>query len=191
MDALNEYTMIEVDSGPMMGMGARDLLQVPWVFFAPRETQPFTPRELENLGKYLSGGGFLMADAGLEIGSTIDIFIRQTITDALSRVGKSVRFKRLRDSHPIYHSFFDFDGPPPAILAPVGGTGRDNLRYMVGVKIEGRWASVISYQNLAATWDNATNSTDSSRHLQFGINTVVFALVQEGGITPRLGLPER
>lgn len=183
VEAVNEYTSIEVDLTSILELGSRELRKAPWIFLAPEQTISFADYEIKNLGKYFEEGGFLLADAGLEIGSGRDVFIRQAIKDALNSVGARTRFRRLRQSHPIYHCFFDFDGPPPAIVGGVGGVGRGNPDYLIGVELGRRLVAVISYQNLAATWENMANSTDTARHLQFGINTIVFALTQEGGIT--------
>jgi len=191
VEAVNEYSGIQVDFAPLLGLDSRELHETPWIFLAPVETKEFTELELKNLGRYLEGGGFLLADAGLEIGGEQDVFIRHLIREALASLGRRVRFRRLRESHPIFHCFFDFDGPPPAILSSGVGVGKDNPGYLVGVEVEGHLAAVISYQDLAATWENLANTTDATRHLQFGINTIVFALTQEGGMTPKVVLPGR
>ena len=51
---------------------------------------------------------------------------------------------------------------------------------------------MISYQNLGIAWENIPVYQDkklyldNTRLLQFGINTIVFALTQEGSITNRV-----
>ena len=62
----------------------------------------------------------------------------------------------------------------------------------MGVELDGRLAVVLSYQSLGYGWENTPNRfttteyRDNSRLLQFGINTIVFALTQEGSITNRV-----
>ena len=199
-DALNEYTHIQTDITARLPLSSKELLEIPWVLIPPIQFT-LTEGELENLGRYLVGGGFLLIDAGVCMGCDIDAFMRQMVKEALARVGQEARFFRLPNNHPLYHSFFDFDSPPRPIIMfnPFGssgsgspGEGRGNVDYMVGVEVEGRLAVVLSYQNLLFSWENAGYRNDkqlygdNSRVLQFGINLVVFALTQEGSITNRV-----
>ncbi|NKB67433.1 MAG: DUF4159 domain-containing protein [Candidatus Latescibacteria bacterium] len=197
VDALNEYTNIQADFSSRMPLSSQELMQTPWVFI-PAVSFTLTEGELSNLGKYLQGGGFILADAGTTVGGNTDSFLRLMIRDALGTVGQQARFKRLPSDHPVYHTFFDFDGPPRALLggpgigASTAGEGRNNVDYLVGVEVDGRLAVVISYQNIGVAWENLGYRndkglySDNTRHLQFGINTIVFALTQEGSITNRV-----
>lgn len=193
VNALNEYTNIHADFSARLPLSSRELLETPWVFI-PSVQFTLSDGELENLGRYLVGGGFILADAGSSVGGDVDVFIRQMITDALAKVGRSTRFIRLTSGHPIYHSFYNFDGPPKAIVGMGGsaGTGNGAVDYLIGVEVDGRLAAVISYQNLGVIWENRGHRnqknlyTDNTVHLQFGINTIVFALTQEGSITNRV-----
>jgi len=189
VDALNEYTNIHADFSARLPLSSKELLETPWVFVPPLAFT-LTEGELENLGRYLEAGGFLLLDAG-GVGGDVDAFFRQMVKEALARVGREARFFRLPNNHPLYHSFFDFDGPP-RVAGGGFGTGRGSADYMVGVEMEGRLAVVLSYQSLAYNWENVAfrnikkDYTDNSRILQFGINTIVFALTQEGSITNRV-----
>ena len=122
VDAMNEYTNIHADFSNRLPLSSKELMETPWVF-VPAVSFTLTEGELSNLGKYLESGGFLLADAGIWVGGDTDSFIRQMIRDALATVGRDAQFRRLPADHPIYHAFFDFDGPPKAL---VGGpdTGR-------------------------------------------------------------------
>ena len=187
VDALNEYSNIQADFSARLPLSSRELLDTPWVFVPPMGFT-LTEGELENLGRYLTSGGFLLLDASGSVGGDVDAFFRQMVKDALGKVGKDARFFRLPQDHPIYHSFFDFDRPPG------GGTGVSGVRidYLMGVEVDRRLAVVLSYQSLAYFWENVPfrnirkDYTDNSRYLQFGINTIVFALTQQGSITNRV-----
>ena len=205
VDALNEFTDVHTNFSPRLPLSSKELLETPWVYIPPVQfTLP--EGELNNLGRYLVGGGFILADAGRHVGGDTDNFLRLMINDALASVGRRAKFKRLPNDHPILHSFFDFDSPPRAILGGPGwgydsignpsgegsGEGRGSVDYLVGVEIDGRLAVVMSYQNLGLAWENPGANNDKSlvldntRHLQFGINTIIFALTQEGSITNRV-----
>ena len=193
VDALNEYTSIHADFSARLPLSSRELLETPWVF-VPSVQFVLSDGELQNLGRYLEAGGFIVADAGSSVGSQTDAFIREMIKDALATVGRQARFERLPNDHPIYHCFFDFDTPPRGVIGMGGGLGegRRNPDYLVVVEVDDRLAVLISYQSLGAVWENipmrnvVKDYTDNSRLLQFGINTIVFALTQEGSITNRV-----
>ena len=197
VDALNEYTSIHADFSSRLSLSSKELMDTPWVFI-PAVRFTLTEGELSNLGKYLEVGGFILADAGITVGGDTDAFIRLMIRDALAAVGRQARFRRLPGDHPIYHVFFDFDGPPKHLAGSSGysgvvsGEGRSSVDYLIGVEVDGRLAAVISYQNLGNSWENIAYRNDKSdyldntRHLQFGINTIIFALTQEGSITNRV-----
>lgn len=191
VEAVNEYTDIETRVVARFAYGSRELLGVPWVF-VPRLRFTLDEAELRNLGRYLASGGFLLADAGVAVGGNEDVSIRHAVRQALASTGRGARFERLPATHPVYRAYFDFDGPPRALLdlPEAGGTGagRNSVDYIVGVAVDGHLAVAITYQDLGAAWESA--SSDNSRHLQFGINTIVFALTQAGSIA-RKGAPIR
>lgn len=98
--------------------------------------------------------------------------------------GADWHFVYLKPTHPLYHSFFDFD------MAV-----RDNNRGIavgdMGLVIGGRLAVLMTAKPL--TTESGREGTanfelrvDGTRHLQFTVNTVVFALTQEGGATQQL-----
>jgi len=196
-DALNEFTNIHADFSSRLPLSSKELMEVPWVFI-PAVRFTLTEGELQNLGNYMAAGGFILVDAGQSIGSDLDSFARTMIKDALKTVGNRAQFRRIPSSHPLFHTFFDFDGPPKALLGGAGigggtsGEGRNNVDYLIGVHIDDRLAAVISYQNLGVACENLeyrndkSKYSDNTRQLQFGVNTIVFALTQEGSITNRV-----
>jgi hypothetical protein len=99
------------------------------------------------------------------------------------RRGRDWTFKRLSIDHPLYHAFFDFDGPP------VGDDvfeGNRAISYLEGVTVEDRLVAVFSSKEIGKVWGNyETLGIDPTRQLQFGVNLVVFALTQKGSITER------
>jgi len=99
--------------------------------------------------------------------------------------GADWRFEYLKPNHPIYHSFFDFDmavRDNQKIRAHVGDMGLiigDRLAvFLSGGKVVTQSAKVGT--------ENFQVAVDGRRHLQFTVNTIVFALTQEGGVTQQL-----
>ena len=198
VEAINKYTDIKADFGKRVAMADPELLKVPWVFISSDVFYP-TDVELTNLGRYLLNGGFLFLDAGSGIGTRKDINLRNIIRKALAKIGKPCEFRRLSKNHRIFHCYFDFDTVPLAFSAitPRWG-GRSSLRYpdyLVGVEVEGRTAVVLCYADIGRTWQgrpaqtnisSQMSSTHYTRSLQFGINTIIYALTQKGSINERI-----
>ena len=79
-------------------------------------------------------------------------------------------------SHPLYYSFYDFsDGPPK------GGAPGGNVFDLEMLEIRGRVAVVFSDLNISWYWGDP-QADARERGLQFGVNLIVYALTQPGGI---------
>ena len=101
--------------------------------------------------------------------------------------GDDWRFVYLKPSHPVYHSYFDFDmavrdNMPPDLGIDVGD---------IGLGIGDRLAALLTPRPVTTDTGsegtgNAEKRVDGTRHLQFAVNTVVNALTQEGGTTQQL-----
>lgn len=188
--ALNEYTGIESSYLGPIPLDDPRLRQVPWLLLPAwfSEANSSNATEIENLGVYLAAGGFAITSSGPNEkmkGVLFDKFRRALKTQGLNE-GADWRFVYLKQSHPLYHSFFDFD------MAV-----RDNQKLRahvgdMGLEIGGRLAVFISGAREIATQSarvgtgNQQTAVDGTRHLQFTINTIVFALTQEGGVTQQL-----
>ena len=89
-------------------------------------------------------------------------------------------FDRIPDEHPIYHCYFDFDGLP-------GGLADQQFvqsGYLRGAVLGDRLAAILSNKAILNLWEEG--STKNERIIQLGINTIIFALTQEGSITKRV-----
>ena len=151
--------------------------------------------ELANLGRYLMSGGFIFADCHNYWNRGITACyssLRGILLEALAAQGMAMSFEKVPNSHPVYHCYFDFDGPP------VGGDAADNAhysdmvhlaRYLEGIQIEGRLVALLSGKLIYRGWcfgHGWTYGWDPKRPLQFAVNMIVFSLTQEGSITHRL-----
>ena len=99
------------------------------------------------------------------------------------RYGGDWTFEFLPDDHPVYHCYFDFDGAP-------SGLWEDSYELhekVEGVTVDGRLLLAICQKAFIHVWgDPEYPQYRSERMIQFGINTVIFALTQEGSITHRV-----
>lgn len=150
----------------------------------------FSQTEKENMGEYLRQGGFLYAEdirhanseGSLEnsgAGTAGTIFDRQfkaLMKDELVLSGDGARWQRVTKDHKLFESFYDFgDGPPK------GGAPGGNVFDLEMLELRGRVAVVFSDLNISWYWGDP-NADARERGLQFGVNLIVFALTQPGGI---------
>ena len=86
------------------------------------------------------------------------------------------KWQKIPKDHDLYYSFFDFaDGPP------MGGAPGGNVFDLEMLELRGRVAVVFSDINISWYWGDP-NADARERGLQFGVNLVVYALTQPGGI---------
>ena len=146
--------------------------------------------EKTNLGEYLKNGGFLYAEEirqadadskleGKEAGVSGTPFDRQfkaLMKDPLVLGSDGSKWQKMPKSHALYYSFWDFpDGPP------MGGAPAGNVFDLEMLELRGRVAVVFSDLNISYYWGDPLADA-RERGLQFGVNLIVFALTQPGGI---------
>ena len=151
----------------------------------------------------MTTGGFLCCDGW---GSVHLKSLDEAVEEALASQGigrAELQWTTLPNEHPMYHCFFDFDGPPAAwrdyyINHPEYDSYDPSLLNPVirGVVLDGRLAAIISEKNYTVAWGQfglnpwwtelRLEDMDPTRPLQFAVNIVVFALTQEGSITHQL-----
>ena len=199
--AINDYTDIKADILGRIRLDDAQLFKVPWLFLTAHLSFQLSPSELENLGKYLMSGGFAFADAADQDHAAYwRAGLRALLTslrDALETQGAEAILQKLPNSHPVYHCYFDFDGPPIGSEAWGQRYMPDLSRiidYLEGIEVDTRLVAVISRKHYTWVWTfcgpgglpSATNDWDDRPAFRFAVNTIIFALTQEGSITHRL-----
>jgi hypothetical protein len=156
-----------------------ELFFCPFLYMAGRyEFDPFTAQEREILRRFLTYGGFLLAEDTVGAkGFGFDHAFRRE----LSEIFPDEKLKQLPPDHSVYQSFY---------LIQTHG-GRQNISpYLEGISI-GRWTPVIYCQNdLAGAWSRdrygnwvheCVPGGESQRKAAFkmGINIIVYALTAD------------
>jgi hypothetical protein len=188
--ALDEYTGIEANYMGPIPLDDPRINQVPWLLLPSwfGEVHSSSEKEIESLGHYLANGGFALTTSGPNEklkGPKFDRLREALSTQGLFE-GQDWRFTYLKPSHPIYHSYFDFD------MAVRDNMGVGNVEVGdMGLVIGDRLAVLFTVRQVTTGsaregTDNFQLAVDGTRHLQFTVNTVVFALTQEGGVTQQL-----
>lgn len=151
-------------------VGSLELFHYPYVYMTGHGNVVFSEQEVENLRKYLVGGGFLHIDDNYGL----DPFVRLE----MKKVFPELEFVELPFNHPIYHQKFNFseglpkihehDGKPPQGFALV---------------YEGRVVCFYSYEcDLGNGWEDQSiyNDPEPIRQeaLKAGANIISFAFTQ-------------
>lgn len=203
--ALQEYTGIRADYRGSVPLDDPDLQQIPWLLLPSGiddlKKVALTDPEIENLGRYIVGGGFVLGRMGggsaskSAVQRTTGIFdiLRQALKTQRLNEGAHWRFVVLEPDHPIYHALFDFDSSVHENQMDLHSAGNPLTKDM-GLVVGDRLA-VFLYSSREITskeggilGGQSTHLTqgDATRSLQFSVNTVVFALTQEGSVTQQL-----
>ena len=204
VEAMNKYTDIRTDLVGRYTFDDAELFKIPWIFiYGGHWGFALTESENRNLGAYLVKGGFILGDGGASLHKLGNSATRKMFRDALAIHGLSHgthwTFERLPNHHPIYHCYFDFDNGPPIAGDYKNGKVDSWMHdpapfdYLEGITIGGRLWAIMSNKGWGNAWGDwggysghGYDWLDPTRALQFGINTIIFALTQEGSTTHRL-----
>ncbi len=188
VDALNDQTGISAQVDAHLFIDSQELFRTPFIYLTAQEAFELTAREIENLGEYLRRGGFIFADNANPTAeySQAEASLRKVFRDALRSQGV---LQVIPNNHPIYHTFYDFDGPPVGSELEVpdsgGQRGLENVVIaqpsynLEGVFLGDRLVAIYSDKGYVHTW---ARNFGNEPQLRFGINAVVFALTQQGSI---------
>ena len=184
--ALNTDTYIRAQVTTHTSLSSTELHRRPFLYISAAEAFDLSTEEVENLGRYIKSGGFVLVENGRpDLGfGPAEASLRNMLSVALPGLGKPVR---IPDRHAIYHSFYDLHGPP------FGGDYEPNASGTVqrpppaesleGIFINGRLAVVYSDMAYGGFWQQPF---ENESQLKMGINLVVFALTQEGSLARKL-----
>ena len=192
VEAVNRYTNINAKVDSHLFLDSRKIFETPFVYITTKVAFELTEIERRNFSEYLRKGGFAVVDNGepeYEYGQA-EASLRQMLRDSL---GNDAKFQPIDNNHPLYHCFFDFDGPPQgneiqmvttSTVGDQGTTARSQamakqVLYLEGIWLENRLVAVYSDKGYCWKWKDMTNNEPQ---LKIGVNMVVFALTQAGGI---------
>lgn len=188
----NDSTKLRVSILGTIRLDSKELNTVPFLYMMGFQAAvKYTKEEAKNIGLYLRSGGFLFIDDGNAYQpGAFNITARQMLKDAL---GYDAVFERVPNSHPLYSVWENFSAPP---------SGEDIQRfdrrvrevkeiypYIEAIFINGRMVAIVSNRGYNFAWgywkylpSSLNGPFDNTRQLQFGLNVIVYALTQRGGI---------
>ena len=196
-EAVTRYTSIQAKVDSHLLLDSRDIFNIPFIYITTDKAFQLTPTERENFGKYLRSGGFAVLDNGepnMDY-SQAESSLRQMIRDTL---GSGTKFTPIPREHPLYHCYFKFDDGPPqgseiqmvvtSTSNTLGHSARNSslaktVYFLEGIWLDGRLVAVYSNKGYGAKWKEFENNEPQ---LKMGVNMVVYALTQEGGISQKI-----
>jgi hypothetical protein len=175
-DTLLQYTTLRVDTQEhVIPLADARMMTAPFCYLAGHKLVEFNPDERRNFEAYLKNGGFILAD---DCNHDIDGLFAKSFEREIESIFGPDRLHKLSKAHPLYTSFFDFDGPP-ATSMELNGWGDDLVHdYLRGITIGNRLGLLYSNKDYGCEWDfdwrnKRFNADDITK---FAVNIVTYAL---------------
>ncbi|CUI06752.1 DUF4159 domain-containing protein [Massilia sp. P8910] len=176
LNSLVEYTTLRVDPVErVIPLSDAKMLESPFCYLAGHKLVQFTPAERKNFERYVRGGGFVFVD---DCNHDIDGLFAKSFEAELARIFGPKALKKIPNNHPVYSSFFQFDGPPNT-GNELNGWGDDLVHdYLKAIDINGRVRVLYSNKDYGCEWDYDFRNkrwlvVDNTR---FAVNIIQYAL---------------
>ena len=149
-------------------VGSEELFSYPVVYMNGHGNIAFTSQEASNLRRYLTGGGFLIADDNYGMDKSFRREIQKVFPDK--------EMVSLPKDHPIFSAYFQFPEGLPKIHEHDGKPAQ-----AFGIFHDGRLVVFYSYESdLGDGWEDHTVHNDPpevhQRALRMGANIIAWAL---------------
>jgi hypothetical protein len=176
LDTLLQYTTLRVDPVErVIPLADTRMLTAPFCYLAGHKLVEFNPDERRNFERYVRNGGFVFVD---DCNHDIDGLFAKSFEREMASIFGEDALKKLPADHPVYSSFFTFDGPP-ATSMELNGWGDDLVHdYLRGIEIDGRLGVLYSNKDYGCEWDfDWRNKRWLAEDVtKFAVNIVVYAL---------------
>ena len=176
LNSLIEYTTLRVNpTEQIIPLADPAMLRAPFCYLAGRRLVQFSHAERENFSRYINNGGFVFVD---DCNHDIDGMFARSFEQQISELFGPDALQKLPANHPIYHSFFEFDGPPNT-SQELNGWGDDLVhKYLKGIEINGRIALLYSNKDLGCEWDYDFRNKRFMRvdNTRFAVNIVIYSM---------------
>ena len=176
LNSLIEYTSLRVDiKERIIPLSDPQMLSVPFCYLAGHRLVQFNAEEKQNFQRYVENGGFVFVD---DCNHDIDGMFARSFELQMQDVFGQQALKKIPNNHPIYSSFFEFDGPPRTSIE-LNGWGDDLVHnYLKAIEVNGRIAVLYSNKDLGCEWDYDFRNkrwlkVDNTR---FAVNIIMYAM---------------
>jgi hypothetical protein len=176
LNSLVEYTTLRIDPVErMVALSDPKMLEAPFCYLAGHKLVQFTPAERRNFERYVRGGGFVFVD---DCNHDIDGLFAKSFEAEMAKIFGAKALVKIPNNHPLYSSFFTFDGPPNT-GAELNGWGDDLVHdYLKAIVFNGRIRVLYSNKDYGCEWDYDFRNkrflaVDNTR---FAVNIIQYAL---------------
>jgi hypothetical protein len=176
IDALVQYTTLRVDPKEhVLPLADPRMLSAPFCYLSGHKLVEFNPEERRNFERYVRNGGFILVD---DCNHDIDGLFARSFEAEMAAIFGNDALRKLPDSHPLYRSYFRFDGPP-ATTFELNGWGDDLVHaYVKAILIDGRVGVLYSNKDYGCEWDYDWRNKRwlAEDNTKFAVNIVIYAL---------------
>jgi len=177
LNSVVEYTSIRVfPEEVVIAASSDDLLAFPFLFMTGHKLVRFSQKERDHLRSFVEHGGLLFSD---DCNHDVNGLYARSFEDEMRVVfGERGRMPKLAPTHPIYRSFFRFDGPPRT-SHELNGWGDDIVHdYLRAVEHGGRVGVLYSNKDYGCEWDYDWRNKRFQRedNTRFAVNVVIYAM---------------
>ncbi|MFT5635952.1 MAG: hypothetical protein ACI89T_001407 [Cognaticolwellia sp.] len=176
LNSLIEYTSLRVDiKERIIALSNPQMLAAPFCYLAGHRLVQFNVEEKQNFQRYVENGGFVFVD---DCNHDIDGMFARSFERQMRDIFGEQALNKIPNDHPIYSSFFNFEGPPRTSVE-LNGWGDDLVHnYLKAIEIDGRIAVLYSNKDLGCEWDYDFRNkrwlkVDNTR---FAVNIVMYAM---------------
>ena len=176
LNSLIEYTTLRVNlTEQVIALADPAMLAQPFCYLAGHRLVQFSYAERENFSRYVNNGGFVFVD---DCNHDIDGMFARSFEQQMADLFGDDALQKLPNDHPIYSSFFEFDGPPNT-SQELNGWGDDLVhKYLKAIVVNGRIAVLYSNKDLGCEWDYDFRNKRFMRvdNTRFAVNIVIYSM---------------
>jgi hypothetical protein len=176
LNSLIEYTSLRVDiKERVIPLSDPQMLTVPFCYLAGQRLVQFSDEETQNFKRYVENGGFVFVD---DCNHDIDGMFARSFEKQMAKIFGEQALAKIANNHPLYSSFFEFDGPPRTSIE-LNGWGDDLVHnYLKAIEIDGRIGVLYSNKDLGCEWDYDFRNKRWLKvdNTKFAVNIVIYAM---------------
>jgi len=178
LDAIVQYTTIPVyPEEIVITPDSEELPSFPFVFMTGHTLVRFNAAERQNLVNFVENGGLLFSD---DCNHDLNGLYAKSFEEEMRRAFPGPNgLAKLRNSHPIFRSFFPFPDGPPQTAHELNGWGDDIVHeYVKGIERRGRLGVLYSNKDYGCEWDYDWRNKRfrSEDNTKFAVNVAVYAM---------------
>jgi hypothetical protein len=176
LHSLVQYTTLRVDPVErIVALSDPKMLEAPFCYLAGHKLVQFTKEERANFEQYVRNGGFVFVD---DCNHDIDGLFARSFEEQMKAIFGADALRKIPKAHPLYKSFFQFDGPP-ATSVELNGWGDDLVHeYLKAIEQDGRIGVLYSNKDYGCEWDYDFRNKRwlAQDNTRFAVNIIMYAL---------------